>query len=292
VACCCMWGPASLLLVAATSQPLPALRSKQITNWMAHPGNGGAEGGGRAEGSSEAVGEAPAENVAQHPLESPHRRRGATRNQRDLRRVSRNIAKMEAAAVTSALGNSSETEEEDDLVIILEDHTDLMPPRLLAFESRPAPDDLQEKALVEPELTTGDGLDSSEVTDLEVQALQRRKAILNLCNNCIHIHRLHSSNKALTFRAVRTAQKVIHRSLGRCRRSRVVRAPLVRIIAHWRELLTTSQTVLQEELSLEASIALPDACNAMFTKNMLAGSLQTLIERYDTIIVILTENDD
>jgi len=292
VACCCMWGPASLLLVAATWQPLRALRSKQITNWMAHPGNGGAEGGARAEGGSEAVGEAPAENVAEHPLE-PHRPRSRNRHRwRHVRRVSRKIAKMEAAAVTRALENSSETEEEDDLVIILEDHTDLMPPRLLAFESRPAPDDLQETALVEPELATRDGRDSSEVADLEVQALQRRKAILNLCNNCIHIHRLHSSNKALTFRAVRTAEGFIHRSLGCCRRSRVVRAPLVRIIAHWRELLTTSQTVLQEELSLEASIALPDACNAMFTKNMSAGSLQTLIKHYDTIIAILIENAD
>jgi len=138
--CRCTWGPATLLLVAAMSHLQQALRSKQgwrpgwriqdgtqdNTNRMAHPGNTRAEGGGGAEGSRTAVGRAAALNTAM-AARRIHRRTNRHRHE--------NIEK-EAAAVRSAADSTSESEAEDDLVVILEDHTDAMPTRLLASKSR------------------------------------------------------------------------------------------------------------------------------------------------------------
>jgi len=141
MACCRTWGPATLLLVAAMPHLQQALRSQRgwrpgwriqddtqdNTNSMAHPGNTRAESGGGAEGSGIDVGRAAALNATMS-----NRRR----IYRPINRRRRENIEKEAAAVTSAADSTSESEAEDDLVIILEDHTDVMPARLLASKSR------------------------------------------------------------------------------------------------------------------------------------------------------------
>lgn len=200
------------------------------------------------------------------------------------------FAEKGVATMASTPESSSESEEEDDLVVILEDHSEFIPPN--AFTAPLAPDNPQETALVEPEVTKHDGRDSSEDVDLEGEALHRRTAILNLCSNRMHIHRWHRSTKVFTFEAVHAAEKVIHSSLGRCRLSRVVRGPLKLILVRWKELLPTSQTVLKEELSIEAARELVEVVNAMFTKSKSTQSLPALINSYDRIIDILTKDLD
>jgi len=141
MACCRTWGPATLLLVAAMPHLQQALRSQRgwrpgwriqddtqdNTNSMAHPGNTRAESGGGAEGSGIDVGRAAALNATMS-----NRRR----IYRPINRRRRENMEKEVAAVTSAADSTSESEAEDDLVIILEDHTDVMPARLLASKSR------------------------------------------------------------------------------------------------------------------------------------------------------------
>jgi len=133
MACRRTWASAMLLLVAATSQLQQALRSRQLPISVAHTGKSRAEGGG-----GEDVGKAAAEKTAK-PTESAQlrRRRGKdSRRETTLRRGLLKNATNEVAALARAADSTSESEEEeDDLVVTLEDHTDVMPDRLLVFKS-------------------------------------------------------------------------------------------------------------------------------------------------------------
>jgi len=204
-------------------------------------------------------------------------------------------------------------------VIILEDHTDVMPPHLLAFESRPAYryplgvanlldvvrrncHHLQETASIEPELTKLDGPDGSENADggsqwyqrfdgLEAQAMQKKTAISNLCNERTYWRPQSSraSTEKITRAAARAAEKVISRGLIYRRGEPGCR----RFV--YDDTLLSLKSILQswkEDQAHAVARALRNACDAMFKKNMSALRLQTLINRYDKIIAILTKNVD
>ena len=277
MACSHTWGSGTLLLVAAMSQVTQAFCLQQIADRMAHPDIGEAEGGGGPEG----------------------RRRGLLRRSGQRLRAKRCRVVKAAAATAGAPEGTSESEAEDDLVVILEDHTDVMPPKLLAFESSPAPDDLQEKAPIEPQLATLDGLHGSEAADPDGQAMQRNAAISNLCNTRIHMYQLQGSKRAFTRGAARAAETVIRSSLGNSffRKKLIQLAQagdkkakgittywsLRSILMNWKE---------DPPPQHEVARALLNACDAMFRKNMSTQQLQSLIKRYDKIIAILTKNED
>jgi len=209
--------------------------------------------------------------------------------------------------------SSSESEAEDDLVVILEDHTDVMPPHLLALESRPAYrypllvakplsvacrncHNLQETASIEPELTQLDGLDGSENADrgsqwsqefdgLEAQAMQKKTAISNLCNDRIYWRPQgwRGSTKAFTRGVLRAAEKLISKNLIRSSHGKL----------KFDDNLLSLRSILQSWKEDQAHVvarALRDACDAMFKENMSVSRLQTLIWRYDKIIALLTKN--
>ena len=153
---------------------------------------------------------------------------------------------------------------------------------------------LQETASIKPELTKLDGLDGSESVDrgsqwsqqfdgLEAQAMQKKTAISNLCNDRIYWRPRgwSGSTEAFTGRALRAAEKLISKSLIRSSHRKLV----------FDDNLLSLRSILQswnEDQAHVVARALRDACDAMFKKNMSASRLHTLIGRYDKIIAILT----
>jgi len=348
MACCRTWRPDTLLLVVATLQLSHALRAKQITDRMPLLGNGNAEDGSGSEGSGEAVGAFDKRRRTSWSRDQRRRRStfgrwvpdefgnlfrsrrlpeegGTPERSPESARESSSESRPESSS-ESKPGSESESEaEEDDLVVILEDHTDVMPPHLLPSELRAAYrrplrvakqlrvachncHNLQETASIKPELTKLDGRNGSEDADrgsqwsdeyqvLEAHAVQKKIAISNFCNYRIYWRSLSSqgSTEAIARGVVLAAEKVISRSLiynkparrGR-KRSEERTEPVVadnKLLSLWSVLGNW-----KEEEGHVAATALRDACDAMFRKNMSFSSLQTLIRRYDKIINILTEN--
>lgn len=208
--CCCMLGPATLLLVATTSQLSGALR---IIDKMPAAGYAGAAVGGKPEGSNEFLSEDAAKRMHRRrrgvlyrrfnkrdqdyqdlgPLRTQHRRRGRVRpfpligvDSIGSAFTSSSESVAESSS-NSAHNSSSDSEAEDDIVIILENHTDSIPSHLPALQSRPV--NRQPLRVVKPLLVPGrnrhnlqetgttptklESLDGSENPDRRSGCLQR-----------------------------------------------------------------------------------------------------------------------
>lgn len=173
-----------MLLVAATSQLSGTLR---IIDRMPVGGHAEAEVGGGPKGSSEALSELAAKDMhrrrrkwirsTERSVQAKHRRRGRGRALQLLAAdATPSASNSSAESVPESSSNSrhnisSDSEAEDDLVVILEDHTNSMPPHLLALESRPA----------------------------NRQPLRDVKPLRVACGNCHHLRELASISRSFMY---------------------------------------------------------------------------------------------